>query len=381
MRGPIRWLALVGVAICGTMVGCFLPPNTTAVGNNVFARSITSAGDDIVAIAVTGDGRIFFAERKTGRIRVIIDGELLDTPIVDLPVNSFGARGLLDIALGPDFASTGRLYAFYSRADTGADSTLAEAIVDHRVVMFELDDNATTGGEALITSIPHGEVGSRIGGQIAFSPDGALFVALGDFARPEVVQDANTVWGKLLRYNADGSVPSDNPLTDSPVYATGLRLPTGIAFDPFSAEAFVVDQSDPLGSEINRIIPAGNFGWPEVIGPADLLNELAFVASEPNFVSPIFYDAVGRALIGLTVNPSSAYGPDVARDLFYADRDPAQIYNLPLADDRLTGGTEMLFAGNLPQGVRDLTFTNAGTLYVASRSEILILTSNPRTPD
>lgn len=108
------------------------------------------------------------------------------------------------------------------------------------------------------------------GGRIRFGPDLMLYVGTGDAGDPALSQDLSSTAGKILRLNPDGTIPSDNPLPGSPVYAYGLRNPQGLAWDG-NGTMYVTDHG-PSGfferahDEINRIIPLGNYGWPDSVG-------------------------------------------------------------------------------------------------------------------
>jgi glucose/arabinose dehydrogenase len=105
-----------------------------------------------------------------------------------------------------------------------------------------------------------------------FGPDGKLWIATGDGGLPSRAQDTTSLNGKVLRINADGSVPTDNPTlkgqsAPSAIYALGLRNPGGLVFQPTSGTCFVVDAGDQMQDEIDEVSAGANFGWPAVLGP------------------------------------------------------------------------------------------------------------------
>ena len=108
--------------------------------------------------------------------------------------------------------------------------------------------------------------------RLRFGPDGKLWIVTGDGGQPARAQDATSLNGKVLRINADGSVPSDNPMlkgqsAPSAVYALGLRNPGGLAFHPTTGTCFVVDAGDQTQDEIDEVSAGANFGWPTALGP------------------------------------------------------------------------------------------------------------------
>lgn len=366
-----RWILALSLPLA--LIGCLPAVITIPVGETIEGEILVQNANEITAVAPVGDGRVFFAERTTGLIRVIVDGVLQEAPFADLLVNSFRERGLLDIAVSPNFATDGRLYALYSRSSTAGDATAAEEILDHRVVFFTAVDNVAEGGEALVLSLPAGSTGSRIGGKLTFGPDGQLYVAVGDFADPPTAQDPASPYGKVHRLTPDGAVPADNPTAGSSVFASGLRFPQGLTFDPISDNGFIIDHPTDSSTEIHPLRAGANFGWPTVVGNAETPAELDFVAMTPDFRPPVLFAILGEQFVGLSVNPGSAYGPQTEGDLMAADRAAGTIVSMPFVADRTALADPGQFAANFPSALRDLAFTPAGTLYVATQDEILRL--------
>ena len=167
-----------------SLTGCLPSPGQTstpiAVADGLQAEFVVNDAQHPAGLAFAADGRVFYTEKETGRIRVIVDGTLLEQPFASVPVNYAGDRGLLGIALHPNFNLKPRVYVFYTRSDTGAVTDDAQAVVDNRVVYFEADGNVSSNGEIFVASLPAGSQTVRVGGRLAFSPDGTLFVGLGD---------------------------------------------------------------------------------------------------------------------------------------------------------------------------------------------------------
>lgn len=250
---------VVGLAACGE-------ESSPSVGDDVSAsasqKGKSSASRASVRTIVTGlhvpwgiaflpgrGGDALVAERTTGRIiRVARPGGrkkvAMTVPGVDTKA---GEGGLLGLAVSPDYAKDKLVYAFY----TGSS--------DNRIVRFKLGGRP----QVLVKGIKRGEVHNA--GRIAFGPDGKLYAATGEAGQAELAQDRSNLNGKILRVNANGSVPADNPFKGSPVWTYGHRDPQGIAFDSegrlWSAE-FGQDRFD----EVNLIRRGRNYGWPAVEG-------------------------------------------------------------------------------------------------------------------
>lgn len=192
---------------------------------------------------------------RPGRIRLVQDGRLEPTPVATLPVAAAGEGGLMGLALDPRFAENGRLYVCYT---SGAGFRLR-----NRVVRLTLRDGRAGDEQALLGDLP----GARIhdGCRLAFGPDGKLYVTTGDAAEPALAQRRDSLAGKILRIEPDGSVPADNPFPGSPVYSLGHRNPQGLDWDA-SGHLFAAEHGSSAHDEVNHIQPGRNYGWPEARG-------------------------------------------------------------------------------------------------------------------
>jgi glucose/arabinose dehydrogenase len=210
----------------------------------------------------------------------------------------------------------------------------------------------------------------RVGGQIAFDGDGSLFVALGDMEIPNAAQDSGSFAGKVLRFDADGGVPVDNP-AGSAVFAFGFRDPRGLAVDPVGGGVFVVDANSGGHDEINRIAPGTNHGWPSVAGVADTTDEQTFADATAGYRDPLYDSGVSSAdSVGGAFNPSTRYGPSLDGHLFVGQGDARTVMRTAPSDDRAALGPLRLFAEAFPADITAVSFTPAGTLYVATRGAI-----------
>lgn len=211
------------------------------------------------SIAFAPDGRIFVTER-VGKLRVIEDGELNSQPIKILDVGK-GEGGLLGLALDPNFDENHYLYLYY---------TYSEFLTTYnKVVRYTEKDNELFDEKILLDKIPGASF--HDGGRLKFGEDGKLYITTGDAGNADAAQDINSLAGKILRINSDGSIPDDNPFEDSLVYSLGHRNPQGLDWDPFTGK-LVVSEHGPSGErgfahdEVNVIESGKNYGWPIVIG-------------------------------------------------------------------------------------------------------------------
>ena len=195
------------------------------------------------------DGRVLVTERP-GRVRILHKSEIYNVQGVE----HTGEGGLLGLEKSPDFETNGHIFLYYTYSEGNQ--------LLNRVSRFTLEEDTLVDETYILDRIP----GSRFhnGGRIKFGPDGKLYVTSGDAQVPNLSQDVDSLAGKILRLNPDGSIPDDNPFEGSPVYAYGLRNPQGLAWHPISGALYASDHGPSSQDEVNRIIPGGNYGWPIV---------------------------------------------------------------------------------------------------------------------
>ena len=210
-------------------------------------------------LAFAQDGRMFVTERP-GRIRVVEDGDLLDEPFAELDVWAQSEAGLMGIALDPSFTENGHLYVCYTYIDELRGPT-------NRVARLTDSGGTGTGHTVVFDGIPGAR--NHNGCRIRFGPDDKLYVTMGDAQNADAAQDPSSPSGKILRLNADGSVPDDNPIPGNPMYTLGHRNPQGIDWHPETGEAFITEHGPSDNDEINLLVAGGNYGWPEVRGKSD----------------------------------------------------------------------------------------------------------------
>lgn len=212
------------------------------------------------SIVFTSDDRVVFTERN-GNVRVIEGGVLKSEPIHRFEeVSVGGEEGLMGLTLDPDYDQNRFMYFSYAYMDGGQMWV--------KVIRFT-DEGDSLGSETvLLDQIPAAQY--HAGSRLRFGPDDKLYVTTGDATEKELAQDMNSLAGKILRLNADGSIPEDNPFEDSYVYSVGHRNPQGIDWYPgtdilYSTEHGPSGFDGPGGGdEVNVIVAGGNYGWPRV---------------------------------------------------------------------------------------------------------------------
>ncbi len=203
------------------------------------------------SIDISKDGRIFVSEKR-GSIRVVDNGTLLTEPVGDIKAENIGDAGLLGLTLHPNFTQNHLFYVYYTYSNSTG--------LFNKVLMLKESNNRIIDSKTILDGIPGDDY--RDGGRIMFGPDGKLYVSTGDASIPELSQDLDSLAGKILRINEDGTIPQDNPFSNSPVYAYGFRNVQGLAWAPNSGALYSSDQGGAGNDEINLISPGKNYGWP-----------------------------------------------------------------------------------------------------------------------
>jgi glucose/arabinose dehydrogenase len=236
--------------------------DVSLLGND--GKMITPLG----SMAFTPDGRLFYTEKNTGKIKIIKDNKTLSEPfstIRDVYVD--WEQGLLGIAIDPNFQDNKFVYVYYTAIKDQSASPF------NRVVRFTDHNNTGTDMRVLMDNIPASR-GYHSGGALAFGPDDKLYITVGDATEHEYAQDPSTSLGKTLRINRDGTIPKDNPFPNSPVYTLGHRNTYGIAFDWNTGVGILTENGDQAYDEVNLIEKGGNYGFP-FDQPANVAPELS----------------------------------------------------------------------------------------------------------
>ncbi|MFN2364812.1 MAG: sorbosone dehydrogenase family protein, partial [Halarsenatibacteraceae bacterium] len=199
---------------------------------------------------------------RPGRIRLIENGELRSDVYADINAAHYGEGGLMGIDYHPDFPEEPYLYIMYTYQNQAGD---------YYNRISRLTDYGDSAGdeEVILDEIPAGQ--NHNGGRLKFGPDSKLYATAGDTWRRQLAQDLDSLAGKILRLNPDGTIPEDNPFEDSYIYSLGHRNPQGLAWNQ-EGVLFISDHG-PSGEAglqnkdmIKVIEPGGNYGWPERIG-------------------------------------------------------------------------------------------------------------------
>ncbi|MDM5228093.1 sorbosone dehydrogenase family protein [Cytobacillus sp. NJ13] len=207
------------------------------------------------SIAKTGE--TFYMTERQGSIVKVEDGKK-ERQKVELTkkLSTASEAGLLGFVLAPDFSQSNEAYAYYTYENTTGQF--------NRIVILKLLNGTWKEENILLDKIPSGQF--HHGGRLEIGPDGKLYATAGDAAAdPEIAQDVNSLGGKILRMNLDGSVPEDNPFSGSYVYSYGHRNPQGLAWAE-DGTLYESEHGPSANDEINKILPGKNYGWPVIRG-------------------------------------------------------------------------------------------------------------------
>jgi len=318
-----------------------------------------------IALAFAPDGRVFYAERRTGNIEILGNATTNTTTFYTLSgTDSSGERGLLGLALDPDFPTTPYVYAYQTYDDT------VNGTIYNRVVRIIANESAGLSHSVILRMPPLSGATNHNGGVIAFGPDRKLYAVVGENAIPSLSQDPMSPMGKVLRMNPDGSAPTDNPFYGNPnwsnlTYTYGHRNMFGLAFHPTNGRAYVTENGPQDSDEINLLTSGGNYGWPAVRG----------IAHTPPYVDPIIAYTPVIVPTNAAFYAASIPAGSLHHLVFgsFADR---QLRELTLSSDGASVVNETILA-TASEGILDVEMGIDGLLWVTTPSAIYRLVPVP----
>lgn len=317
-----------------------LTPVVTGLTNPVH---VTGSGD--------GSGRLFVVE-QAGTVRIVDNGRLLASPFLDLRnrVESGGEKGLLSIVFHPLYAQNGVFFVNYTTRAAGKLYTHVSRLTRATA------DRADAASERVLLKIEQ-PYANHNGGQLAFGPDGYLYIGMGDGGAANDPhghgQNLATLLGKMLRLDVDRAqpnrpyaIPADNPFVNQPgaapeVYAYGLRNPWRFSFDAGSGRLYLADVGQNAKEEIDVIERGGNYGWNVMEG--DICTPTVNKNCKPIGTLPIFsYPASeGRSITGGFVYRGARHAP-LCGVYLYGDYVGGNVWGLRFDGQRVTAQRRLL---------------------------------------
>jgi glucose/arabinose dehydrogenase len=295
------------------------------------------------------------------------------------PIAARGQGGLLDVTLGPDFANDRLVYFSFAEAGDGGVGT---AVARGRLAASSLENV-----QVIWRQQPKVDGGSHFGSRVVFRDDGTLFITMGDrYRQRPKVQDLRTTIGKIVRINADGSVPRDNPFVDRArvlpeIWSYGHRNVQAATLHPQTRELWTIEHGARGGDELNNPQAGHNYGWPVITYGVDYSGEsIGIGTAKSGMEQPVYYWDPVIAPSGALFYTGQAFS-EWQGDLFVGSMTPGGLVRLDLEDGRVREETRYL--GELHERIRDVQQGSDGLLYVltdANHGRLLRLAPKSR-PD
>lgn len=393
-----KLLSAIIACLCGTATAIAAP---TVKDATLQVTRVVSGLSAPTTMAFIGLSDMLVLQKNDGKVRRVIGGVLQSNPVLDVNVDNQSERGLLGIALHPNFPASSFVYIYLTESSTSADSTGSAAA--NRVYRYTWNGSALT-NPSLILELPATPGPNHDGGTIRFGPDGKLYVVIGDLNRNGQLQN-NTAGAApddtsvVLRLNADGSTPADNPFfaqggNVARYYAYGIRNSFGMAFDPATDKLWMTENGPSNFDEINLVEPGFNSGWNQIMGPASNTSNL-FALPGSRYSDPEFS---WRSTVGPTAIVflnSAQLGAQYQLDAFVGDVNNGNLYRFKPNGSRngfVFGGSgladlvaddnselnETIFGTGF-DGITDIKVGPDGLLYVVSFGDGAIYLIEPGT--
>lgn len=381
-----RWIAIIVLCLatgCDAREASAVPPvggELPAIALVEFVRGLRNP----VFLTHDGTARIFIVE-QAGIVKLVEPTGVQKTPYLDIEkqVHSGGECGLLSIAFHPDFATNGRLFANFTNND---DKQLKTIIAEFRVTDPKAKQvDSTTGRVILTIDQPYA---NHNGGQIAFGPDGMLYIGMGDGGSANDPrghgQNPRSLLGKMLRIDVTPrkgyAVPKDNPYVNDrrfapEIWALGLRNPWRFSFNGKTGECYTGDVGQNAFEEIDLLVAGGNYGWNKREG----FHKFDGGRSSSEFIDPLaeYGRDKGLSVTGGYVYRGREY-PELQGVYIYADYGTGRFWGLKQTKGKVTLNAEFdvtIARRNQPalNRVQPASFgeDSAGELYVCDHNGVV----------
>lgn len=315
------------------------------------------------SFAFLPDGRFLVTERP-GRLRVVNADGSLSAPLTGVPeVLARGQGGLLDVTLDPDFADNQMLYLSFS--EPGSGGTAGTAVARARLAGDRLDEM-----QVIYRQEPKVRSNGHYGSRVVVRGDGTLFITQGDrMNQRPLVQDLSTGIGKVMRVNADGSAPTDNPFVDRAgakpeIWSYGHRNVQAAALDPATGELWTVEHGARGGDELNHPEAGRNYGWPVITYGVDYSGvKIGEGVAKEGMEQPVYYWDPVIAPSGMAFYDAEAF-PGWKGSILIGSLGTGSLVRLGMADGRVTSEERYEILGG--QRVRDVQVGPDGLIYLVT---------------
>ncbi|MHC1548329.1 PQQ-dependent sugar dehydrogenase [Phyllobacterium sp. K27] len=333
----------------------------------VSAETVADGLDHPWGLAFLPDSSLLVTERS-GTMRLVKKGKTSE-PIENVPeVWANGQGGLLDVAVAPDFSTSNVIYFTYSQpGQGGAGTALASAKLIYNADDAELEDVRT-----LVSMNRKTSKGQHFGSRIVISPDGKLFITMGERGQQKRAQDFNDHAGSVLRINSDGSIPSDNPFADGKkalpeIWSKGHRNPQGAIWDPLTNSLLTLEHGAKGGDEINQPQAGKNYGWPVISYGVDYSGaKIGQGTAAEGYEQPLYYWDPSIAPSGLAAYDGDMF-PEWKGDLLAGALKFEMLVRIDRDEKGAMKGEERLFEGEFGR-IRDVRVAPDGSVYLLTDS-------------
>ncbi len=321
--------------------------------------------DEPWAVAFLPDGRLFVTEKHSGRLLVLAADGRASTAVQGVPrVDGRDQGGLLDVVLGPDYATSKLVYlSYYEPRDGGNGLAVARArFVDGAKPKLE-------GLQVIFRMQPTLDSTKHAGGPVVFAKDGTVFVALGErsiLKGRKQARDLGSHFGKVVRINPDGTVPKDNPFVDQKsarpeIWTLGHRNPLAAALDA-KARLWVVEMGPRGGDELNLIARGKDYGWPTIGYGEEYSGERIHETTQAaGLEQPVYYWDPVISPGALTIYSGELFA-EWKGNFLIAGLSSKALIRLVLENDRVVGEERLLT--DRAARIRDVVQGPEGAVYV-----------------
>jgi glucose/arabinose dehydrogenase len=314
------------------------------------------------ALAFLPDGRILVTERP-GRLRIVARDGQLSAPLAGVPeVSAVGQGGLLDVAVDPQFAQNRLVYLSYAEPGEGGAGTA--------VARGRLGEGRLENVQVIYRQQPKVQSRGHYGSRLVFGRDGTLFITQGDrMNQRPLVQDLSAGIGKVMRINADGSVPRDNPFVGREgarpeIWSYGHRNAQAAALHPETGQLWTVEHGAQGGDELNHPERGKNYGWPVITYGVDYSGErIGEGTAREGMEQPVYYWDPVIAPSGMTFYTGDAF-PTWKGSILIGSMVPGALVRLTMDGGRVA--KEERYLGELGERIRDVQQGPDGLVYVVT---------------
>lgn len=310
------------------------------------------------------DGRLLVTERP-GTLRIVSKGGTLSKPVANVPkVAAVRQGGLLDVLLAPDFEDTGVIYLSYAEPRDGGKNGTSVA---RGKLVLEGDSGKLEDVKVIFRQQPAFDSGFHFGSRLVWAPDGTLFITTGErnYQRKEAQNPANDI-GKVIRINADGTIPDDNPKLDGwapEVWSIGHRNIQGAAIRPETGQLYTNEHGPQGGDELNLTVKGKNYGWPIITYGREYSGMKVGdgITEKEGLEQPVYYWVPSIATSGLTFYEGDHF-PDWKGNAFVGGLAGTRLDRLVFDGDTISAAETLL--EDEAKRIRDVRSGPDGALWL-----------------